>query len=122
MASDLETLTTFFAEQGVSEPGNSLHSWRCEYPDRYGECACVEEMITDLLSSDWLRERDRRIRSVVGKEIAEAIESRYLGPDSGRLPDGRDAPDAAQRNAYDEGLELAARIAHRASRGIGGGA
>ena len=75
-----------------------------------------------ILASDWLRERDRRIRSVVGKEIAEAIESRYLGPDSGRLPDGRDAPDAAQRNAYDEGLELAARIAHRASRGIGGGA
>jgi hypothetical protein len=23
-------------------PGNSIHSWRCEYPDRYGECDCVE--------------------------------------------------------------------------------
>ena len=34
----------------------------------------------------------------------------------------RDAPDAAQRNAYDEGLEVAARIAYQASRGIGGGA
>ena len=62
------------------------------------------------------------IREVVGKEIKEAIESKYLGPDSGRLPDGRDAPDAAQRNAYDEGLEVAARIAYQASRGIGGGA
>ena len=71
MASDLETLTTFFAEQGVSEPGNSLHSWRCEYPDRYGECACVEEMITGLLSSDWLRERDRRIKAEALREFAD---------------------------------------------------
>ena len=62
------------------------------------------------------------VRRQVSGEIVEAIESKYLGPDSGRLPDGRDAPDAAQRNAYDEGLELAARIAHQASRGIGGGA
>ena len=22
-------------------PGSSLHSWRCEYPDQYGECDCV---------------------------------------------------------------------------------
>ena len=70
----------------------------------------------------WKAQNDADVRKQVGKEITEAIESKYLGPDSGRLPDGRDAPDAAQRNAYDEGLEVAARIAHQASRGIGGGA
>ena len=32
---------TLIAEGGA--PGNSLHSWRCEYPDRYGPCDCVPE-------------------------------------------------------------------------------
>ena len=45
------------------------------------------------------------------ERIAREIESRYLGPDSGRQHDGRDAPDAHLRNAFDEGLEYAARIA-----------
>ena len=93
MASDLETLTTFFAEQGVSEPGNSLHSWRCEYPDRYGECACVEEMITDLLASDWLRERDRQVREATKAGIAEAIEAAPYDPETGEVLDGEVVPD-----------------------------
>ena len=29
-------------------PGNGLHSWRCEYPDRYGPCDCVQE-VADLI-------------------------------------------------------------------------
>ena len=45
------------------------------------------------------------------KRIADEITSRYLGPDFGRLSDGRDSPDAALHDAYDEGLETAARIA-----------
>lgn len=24
-------------------PGSSIHSWRCEYPDRCGPCGCVYE-------------------------------------------------------------------------------
>ncbi len=24
--------------------GSSLHSWRCEYPDRYGPCNCIPEV------------------------------------------------------------------------------
>ena len=45
------------------------------------------------------------------ERIAQAIEAKYLGPDSGRGYDGREAPDAHCRNAYDEGLETAASIA-----------
>ena len=50
---------------------------------------------------------DRALR----EQIARDIEKHYLGPDSGRRFDGRDAPDAAEREAFDEGLQLAARIA-----------
>ena len=55
----------------------------------------------------WLAAHDRELR----EQIARDIEKHYLGPDSGRRFDGRDAPDAAERDAFDEGLQVAARIA-----------
>ena len=55
----------------------------------------------------WLTAHDRALR----EQIARDIEKHYLGPDSGRCFDGRDAPDAAERAAFDEGLQVAARIA-----------
>lgn len=30
-------------------PGSSLHSWRCEHPDRYGECDCLKWVAMSLL-------------------------------------------------------------------------
>jgi len=30
--------------------GSSLHSWRCEYPDRYGPCDCVAELADAVLA------------------------------------------------------------------------
>lgn len=32
-------------------PGNSYHSWRCEHPDRYGPCSCVEEVVDLILTA-----------------------------------------------------------------------
>jgi hypothetical protein len=32
-------------------PGNSLHSWRCEYPDRYGECDCLTQTAESILAA-----------------------------------------------------------------------
>ena len=32
-------------------PGNSLHSWRCEYPDRYGACGCVDQTAQMILDA-----------------------------------------------------------------------
>lgn len=32
-------------------PGNSLHSWRCEYPDIYGECDCVQETAREITAA-----------------------------------------------------------------------
>lgn len=27
---------------------SSIHSWRCEHPDRYGPCDCFAELVADL--------------------------------------------------------------------------
>ena len=37
-------------EEGAA-PGSSLHSWRCEYPDRYGPCTCVDETARAVLDA-----------------------------------------------------------------------
>lgn len=55
--------------------------------------------------------RVEQARADERERIAQAIEATYLGPDSGRGYDGSEAPDAHCRNAYDEGLYDAARIA-----------
>lgn len=31
------------------EFGDGIHSWRCEYPDRYGRCTCFEDCVRDLM-------------------------------------------------------------------------
>lgn len=42
-------------ENGLSpEPhlyDSSIHSWRCEHPDRYGPCACFQELRDDLTAA-----------------------------------------------------------------------
>lgn len=34
-------------ENGL-EPGSGLHSWRCEHPDVYGPCSCLDELMDEL--------------------------------------------------------------------------
>lgn len=48
-------------EGGV--PGGSIHSWRCEYPDRYGECGCVYEVAQIIVAA--VDECDRAARVVL---------------------------------------------------------
>ena len=55
----------------------------------------------------WLAAHDRALREQIEREI----EQYYLGPESGRFFDGRPALDAAEVEAFDDGLQLAARIA-----------
>ena len=43
-----ERLRVVLAENGVDEAPATLHSWRCEYPERYGKCDCIAELVTDL--------------------------------------------------------------------------
>jgi hypothetical protein len=35
-----EVITTAISDEGGRQ-GSSIHSWRCDYPDRYGPCDCV---------------------------------------------------------------------------------
>ena len=78
---------------------------------------CSKIMKPDGTVAVWSRrqkEFDRAIAThdkALREQIAREIEQHYLGPDSGRRFDGRDAPDAAEREAFDEGLQFAARIA-----------
>lgn len=46
-----DTFRRILAENGVGQPGSSIHSWRCEYPDRYGARRCVEELLDDLVAA-----------------------------------------------------------------------
>lgn len=53
-----------FVEYG-DEAGRGIHSWRCEYPDRYGPCDCVEGFARDasarladvLIAAGWTKPR-----------------------------------------------------------------
>jgi hypothetical protein len=37
-------------EEGAA-PGNSIHGWRCEYPDRYGACTCVRDTAAHIAAA-----------------------------------------------------------------------
>lgn len=50
MNSKIELIERILVENGL-EPGFSLHSWRCEHPDRYGECDCVHILAEDIADS-----------------------------------------------------------------------
>lgn len=40
---------TLVAEGGA--PGSSLHSWRCEHPERYGSCNCVTMTVEEIIKA-----------------------------------------------------------------------
>lgn len=47
------------------QPGSSLHSWRCEYPDRYGPCDCVEQTAEAIIAA---------VEPLIRERIAQQIE------------------------------------------------
>jgi hypothetical protein len=48
MPDDFDRVRKVLVEWGC-EPGASPHGWRCEYPERYGDCDCLNEMANDVL-------------------------------------------------------------------------
>lgn len=48
----METIESILRGAGLSdEPEkyhSSIHSWRCEHPDRYGKCSCFQELLAEL--------------------------------------------------------------------------
>jgi hypothetical protein len=55
-------------------PGSSIHSWRCEYPDRYGECGCVHETAGIVLAAadevDPVRKAARELAHFIEEDMA----------------------------------------------------
>ena len=45
---DPERIERVLRENDVGEVGGYLHSWRCSYPEQYGPCACLAELVADL--------------------------------------------------------------------------
>jgi hypothetical protein len=43
-----DRLRQVLADYGL-ENGGELHSWRCQNPDRFGDCDCVGELTADLV-------------------------------------------------------------------------
>lgn len=46
----VEAAAKAMTDEGAA-PGNSIHGWRCEYPDRYGPCDCVNEVARAALAA-----------------------------------------------------------------------
>lgn len=34
---------------GLGPPEADIHSWRCRYPETYGECDCLSMLLDDLV-------------------------------------------------------------------------
>lgn len=68
---EVEALAKVLIEEGAGV-GSSIHGWRCEYPDRYGPCDCVDETARAILDSPALAallDRERREAKVEALRI-----------------------------------------------------
>lgn len=50
---------------------SSIHSWRCEHPDRYGECSCFQELVQELAARDEAIRADERAKVLAELEGAD---------------------------------------------------
>lgn len=75
----VEVIAEALLAEGAA-PGSSLHSWRCEYPDRYGECDCVpqtaKEILAALKAAGFVVATRDEIRAMSPSEQAELIGGR----------------------------------------------
>jgi hypothetical protein len=52
MSEEFDRVRRTLLEWGMNEHTNEgPHSWRCEYPDIYGECDCLDGLTNDILRS-----------------------------------------------------------------------
>lgn len=61
-----DMLRRVLAENGVlKQAPDGIHSWRCEYPSRYGPCSCRDDLVADIESE--LDARDTALRALIAK-------------------------------------------------------
>ena len=63
---------------GLSQGTDGLHSWRCDYPDIYGECDCLDEFVTDMSRTltDLIHEREVAAAQAALREFADQLQLR----------------------------------------------
>jgi len=89
-------------------PGNSIHGWRCEYPDMYGPCNCVTEVAAVV--ADAILGKRRMTRGDFVEELAPLIAQHWGAIDYDR----EDAYCSCGQRfpvGYDWALHLAEQIA-----------
>lgn len=47
---DVAAVAQALIEEGAGN-GGTIHSWRCQYPDMYGPCSCVEQAAEAILDA-----------------------------------------------------------------------
>jgi hypothetical protein len=62
------------------EPGSSIHSWRCEHPDHYGPCTCVEEVAAEVAKA--LAKRDAEVARRAKVEALREAQQVIAGEDT----------------------------------------
>lgn len=45
---------------------SSIHSWRCEHPDRYGHCSCLAELVDEVTSLARTAQGEAGVRGTAG--------------------------------------------------------
>lgn len=45
-----EAITQALTDNGLSGIGE-LHSWRCQFPQTYGECTCIADLVDDVVKA-----------------------------------------------------------------------
>lgn len=62
-----EVVRDVLYDHGLQQGGGGLHAWRCDYPEVFGECNCLDELATDLTEAlaVWDREAEQQATAQV---------------------------------------------------------
>jgi hypothetical protein len=73
---------------GLSDdPGqydSNIHSWRCEYPDIYGPCSCLQNLIADIVACTDSHPTEG-VRLVITRNEAGAVDIEAINGRTGGL-------------------------------------
>ena len=128
-----ETMAAWVKEQNRGAPAwadldaSARAWWRDRYTIRHAGIKQDQPNIVKQVVNAWdccgtcaggvMAQHTRERIDAALEDAAQAIEAKYLGADFGRQYDGRESPDAALHNAYNEGLQTAVEAVRAQKRG-----
>jgi hypothetical protein len=112
--SDDEEIARILGENGATGIGEGIHSWRCEYPDRYGACDCADRLVNDLTDLIASVRRDTQADALIHVADLLAIPG-TISTDSGRVYINHDPTGMGKIPSLDDWLRTAAAAIRRTS-------